>query len=355
MVDKINILLEMGLPFVWWDKPGVGKSAIIEQIAKRKGRPIEVIIASLRQPQDFLGWPVKEEGTLRFVPPDWVKRLAEAKDSKPICFFDEITTCPPSVQASLLRVLNEKKVDTLDLSHVIFALAANPPDISQGFPLTPAMANRLIHFEDTPDMECWRNWNVGAQDDDKLPDYNKPSHHLVSEKLAFVQGFLSKHGELDNRYPEKAKQASEAWPSRRTWHIVAKVMAFCELNKIKKDYMSQFVYGAVGQGAGNEFLAYVDNLDLPDTKDVLAGKHKPLNEYEDDRLFVIGSQVIRYMNEKKDKDTYSKVWELLGRLSDVNRKDIAGIYAKPVIKLGKDKNYTYPSDIISKFKDIVID
>lgn len=355
MNHKINVLLELGLPFVWWDKPGVGKSAIIEQIAKKKGRHLEVIIASLRQPQDFLGWPVKENGTMKFAPPDWVQRLIDAKDQRPICFFDEITTCPPSVQAALLRVINEKKVDTHDLSHVTFVLAANPPDIAQGYPLTPAMANRLIHFSETPSLESWQKWFVGAQDEEKLSVYKQATEYQVAESLAFVHGFLSKHGDLDNKYPEKAKQASEAWPSRRTWHITSKIIAFCDLNGISKDNKQQFVYGTIGDGAGNEFLAYVDNLDLPDIKDVLAGKHKKLETYRDDQLFVVGSQAIRYMNEKKDKDIYHKVWDFLGRLCDANRKDIGGIYAKPVILYGKERSYEYPVKIVSKFKDIILD
>ncbi len=352
MIDKINTLIELGQPFVWWGLPGIGKSAILEQIAERKGRHIEVVIASLRQPQDFLGWPVKEEGTMKFVPPDWVHRLSKAKD--PICFLDEITTCPPSVQAALLRIVNEKKIDTIDLSHVTFVLAANPPDISQGYPLTPAMANRLIHFDEAPSLDGWRDWFIGAQDSEKLSVYNEVTKHEVAEHMAFVHGFLSKHSELDNKYPAKAKQASEAWPSRRTWYITAKVMAFCKKNDIPDEQRLQFIYGAVGEGAATEFLSYAENLDLPATKDVLRGKHdKDMKNFRDDQLFVIGSQVIRVMHEKKDKDTYANVWNVLGALCDAGRKDIAGIYAKPVLLFGTDKSFTYPVKIVQKFKDIV--
>lgn len=48
----------MGLPTIYWSAPGVGKTAMIEQGAKRYGLPLETLILSIREPSDIAGLPV---------------------------------------------------------------------------------------------------------------------------------------------------------------------------------------------------------------------------------------------------------------------------------------------------------
>ena len=67
------------------------------------------IIASISEPSDFLGLPIPDgKGGMSYASPAWAieaNRLA-ADGKVVIVFFDELTTCPPSVQAAMLRVVH---------------------------------------------------------------------------------------------------------------------------------------------------------------------------------------------------------------------------------------------------------
>jgi hypothetical protein len=68
------------VPVVLWGPPGQGKTSVIKQIAADQNRHLEVILASIREPQDFAGLPMLSQGVATLMPPDWAKRLAEVKD-----------------------------------------------------------------------------------------------------------------------------------------------------------------------------------------------------------------------------------------------------------------------------------
>jgi hypothetical protein len=93
----------MGIPAVYRGKPGVGKSSVITQVVNDLGMHCEIVLASVREPSDFLGLPIPSKGGkgVEYAPPQWARRAAEAGDA--VVFFDEINTAPPSVQAALLR------------------------------------------------------------------------------------------------------------------------------------------------------------------------------------------------------------------------------------------------------------
>src|SRR5689334_24270832 len=77
-------------------------------MAEVMGLPCETVIASSREPSDFAGLPIVVGGEVRFAPPAWARRLAEA--GRGLLFLDELSTAPPAVQAALLRVVLERAV-----------------------------------------------------------------------------------------------------------------------------------------------------------------------------------------------------------------------------------------------------
>ena len=67
-----------------------------------------------------------------------------------------------------------------------------------------------------------------------------------------------------------ADQAGRGWPSPRSWESVARLLATCDAAKASEEARTLLVLGAVGEGAGIEFLSWLANMDLPDPEDVLA-------------------------------------------------------------------------------------
>src|SRR6267142_1736677 len=128
----LSIAVQAGVPVLAKGAPGIGKSSMMVGLAAALGLPIEVVIASLREPSDFAGLPViQSDGSVALAAPRWAKELAAA--GKGILFLDEITTAPPAVQAALLRVVLDRVVGDLSLPAAVSIVAAcNPPDQASG-------------------------------------------------------------------------------------------------------------------------------------------------------------------------------------------------------------------------------
>jgi MoxR-like ATPase len=153
--NDLSRAIASGVPVLIWGPPGVGKTAAILALGRRLGLPVEVVIASIREPTDFAGLPVVHDGEVRFAPPAWARRLAAA--GKGILFLDEISTAPPAVQAALLRVVLDRVVGDLPLPPAVtIVAAANPPDMTAGgWDLAPPLANRFIHLQWRVDAGEW--------------------------------------------------------------------------------------------------------------------------------------------------------------------------------------------------------
>src|SRR6516165_11693296 len=145
--EALGVAVAAGVPVLLWGAPGTGKTSAIRAMAGVMGLPCETVIASIREPSDFAGLPIVVGDEVRFAPPAWARRLAEAGQG--LLFLDELSTAPPAVQAALLRVVLERAVGDLTLpDDVAVVAAANPPEqAAGGWDLSPPLANRLCHLD----------------------------------------------------------------------------------------------------------------------------------------------------------------------------------------------------------------
>src|SRR4026208_589321 len=104
--------------------PGVGKTASTTRLESGFDRAgikckVMVLIGSIREPQDFGGFPVSTPDGVRLMPMAWARdaqRLAE-EGYLVVVFLDELTTVPPTTQAAMLRLLTENVCGELQLPH----------------------------------------------------------------------------------------------------------------------------------------------------------------------------------------------------------------------------------------------
>ena len=97
-VEALGVAVAARVPVLLWGAPGTGKTSAIRAMAGAMGLPCETVIASIREPSDFAGLPIVVGGEVRFAPPAWARRLAEA--GRGLLFLDELSTAPPAVQAA---------------------------------------------------------------------------------------------------------------------------------------------------------------------------------------------------------------------------------------------------------------
>lgn len=278
-----------GLRPLFWGGPGIGKSALIETLSSSMNALCLPIIASIREPSDFLGLPMPTgEGAdlgVRYAAPDWALRAnaAAAKGKLVIVFFDELTTCPPSVQNAMLRVVNEGWVGDVKLhANVVFVAAANPPEMAaSGYDLAAPMANRWIHLKwNEPTAAEWSegilsDWaNVdtatNAADVIKKIDNGYDVHHAKAKGL--ITGFLRSQSLLYKLPDGSSPEASRAWPSPRSWDVCIRAIAGAKSYGLKQTLIDDLVRGAVGKGAAANLLTYEKKANLPDPAKLLDAK-----------------------------------------------------------------------------------
>ena len=272
VLAAMQVLLAAEVPVLLWGDPGTGKTETVERFAHRAGWRTEQVIASLHDPTDFGGLPVRSEEGVVFEPPAWAVRVA-GHDGVSLVFFDEVNTAAPSVQNALMRVVLEGRVGDLDLGEgVRFCAAANPPEQNIGvWDLSAPLANRFAHLRWPVVVEEWKaGYLAGWPDAGPLviPD-GAPDPQVLARHKAMQTAFVSARPELLCSVPDPAAGELGGWPSPRSWERAAYCSAICEQAGASAEVRALVAVSLLGEGAAAEYLAFERDLDLPDAEAVL--------------------------------------------------------------------------------------
>lgn len=266
-VAALALCIEAGIPVHWQGDPGIGKTAVINAVAAMMKRSLTTIIASLREPADFGGYPVpahNEQGsTLEFLPIGQIKR---ASDTDGIIFLDEVTCTSPRTQAALLRLVHERYCGDFKLSDgVTFVLASNPAEqAAGGFDIAGPLANRMVHMHASVDANQWCDGMVSGFTMPQLPQVKDDWRKLVPEMRSIIASFIHTFPTKLLMLPKAESEMSGAWPSPRTWDMAATLMAACKSAGVNGEIQTELLAGCVGPGAALEFLTWFKDLDMPD-------------------------------------------------------------------------------------------
>jgi len=266
-----------GLPLRIVGKPGTAKTDLVTQSAAEVGLPTKVVIASLRDPTDFLGFPVvKGDGSVRYAPPDWALEVSQL--GRAVVFFDEINTCSPATQAALLRVVLDRVVGEFALPPTIRIVAAQNgvDDAAGGYDLAAPLANRFGTLSDWagPDADAWTTWLVGSgsfgvetiRSAEQLEDsvaLRWPEAYSFATGV--VSAFIRSRPTLLHSQPaSNSPQASLSWPSHRTWAMATRALAASKIHQLTEDETDRYAGSFVGPSAMSELRTFIAHVDLPD-------------------------------------------------------------------------------------------
>jgi MoxR-like ATPase len=275
-----------GLPLRIIGAPGTAKSALIEQVSEAAGLHVETVIASLRDPTDFLGLPVPhEDGSVGYAPPAWALRAAKAKHA--VVFLDEINTAPPAVQAALLRVVLDRVVGDFVLPDTVRILAAQNAveDAAGGYDLAAPLANRFGTLPDWtgPTCEEWCAHELQAGNGDEIEaattaeaEEARVMKAWPSERAkaaGIITSFIKRKPSLLHCQPPSCSpEASGAWPSRRTLDMAINALAASKIHGLDESETDRYVGAFIGSAAMRELRSWLVNVDLPDPAELLDGK-----------------------------------------------------------------------------------
>jgi len=277
-------------PVMLWGPPGVGKSQIVAQIASEKQTQLVDIRLSQLEPSDLRGIPFRsEQGGVDWAIPKMLPDI-ERHGSKGILFLDEINAAPPSVSAAAYQLILDRQLGEYKVPDgwVIFAAGNRQGDRGVAYVMPSPLANRFSHYELDADLGDWVNWALSNGIDER------------------VIGFLRFRPELLFEYNSDLNPI--AFPSPRTWEFADRALKkFAEV----PEHLSAALEAAVGQAAGIEFMAYIENLDkLPDIDTILRGEDVEIPD-EVDLQYAVAAALIRraksFKDIKKEKATLENI------------------------------------------------
>jgi hypothetical protein len=331
--DALRVILSTrgehgaGLPVFFRGVPGIGKTSVITQVCHDLGLHLEVLVASLRaEPGEVAGIQIPLEGNgCRYEPPTWLTRLMEKEEG--VLLLDDFSNAPPSIQNAFLRIIAERVVGDTPLPNGVRIVAAyNPPEMVAGaWELTNAVANRGLHIEWEFDSEAWYEWLTTT-----------PADPVLAKYRALLAAFHRANPGKALRPPREGEAAwGGAWPSPRTWDMAARAVAECERTEASRAVRNALVAGAVGAGAGAEWVTYLDNLDLPSPEDLLLHGEEWLPDPHrlDLAHAVLGSCVAWAID--RGEDAVGSCWRLLARVVEQSgMEDVAVPAASSLVRGG---------------------
>lgn len=310
-----------GIPVLLWGRPGVGKSSFIEGLASDELRVL-TIIASIHDPTDFSGLPIHENGSVRYAAPAWISDFEDRPEG--ILFLDELSTCPPAVQAALLRVVFERRVGFTPLpAGVRIVAAANPPDLMVGgWELSPPMRNRFVHLDWDIAPVLFTTALRGGWATADLPKIDPADHAAALPGWKDrVAAFLHIRPELLHGDPGKEKYG---YASPRSWEYAAHLLASCAVLNRPPDL--DLLRGCLGSGTAVALAEYLDQLKMPDPESVLSGAvtvtPADLNDGEVYVLFAGMERLLQRAPTADFADRAGRFLDLARRLNEAGRRDV---------------------------------
>lgn len=264
----------VGVPVLFEGKPGIGKSAVIKQVARAWKRRLSYVIGACHAPEDFSGIPFLSDCKTYFVaaPPKWAANLTT---EGAMLFTDELTTVPPSVRAALLQIYTELLIGDLVIHpETIFMAACNPPEYApNASPLEKSLANRFAHFEWKHDYEAWKR-GMNSEDDswgtsfipDVAPDWKRYRALFGSA----ITSYTDKNSGERIVKPEGDEVMAYATP--RTWRWCRDALAAAESCGAPAHVKKDIAVGLVGRTTGRNLMQFIEQRDLVDPEEVLAGR-----------------------------------------------------------------------------------
>nr|WP_243455036.1 MoxR family ATPase [Meiothermus sp. CFH 77666] len=230
----------MKIATMLWGPPGVGKSSIVAQTARKYGLGFIDVRLSQLAPTDLRGLPVPVDGVSKWYPPEFLPR-----DGEGILFLDELNMAPPTMQGMAQQLILDRKVGSYELPEGWFVWAAGnrKEDRAAVFDMPAPLANRFIHLEVTPDLASFKAYGLQAG-----------IHERILAFLSFRPALLH---QMDAKSP--------AWPSPRSWEMASHLL------KAGLD-----IAPVVGEAAAAELAAYVQVYEaLPALNEILEGREGP--------------------------------------------------------------------------------
>jgi len=229
--QHLTTLAQMNEAVIVYGPPGSGKSSTIKQWAKDHNYSITVRMLAQVQPSD-LSIPYIDKGVLRWAVSDWLYELPKTPH---ILFLDEFDKISPDVRCAILQLLLDRELGNFKLpdATMIVCAANRPDDMTGGYNIDPATADRLCHLEVKVDPGQWINWAIANNVHPYVLAFLKQNPHLLEDETNQL--------DLCRRSP-------------RSW---VKVSDYLRISKLEPKELMPIIAGRIGNNTTTDFVTFL--------------------------------------------------------------------------------------------------
>jgi MoxR-like ATPase len=240
------------IPFFFHGRPGIGKSEIVEQLAKANNMKLEILMLTQIDSQDLRGIQYPDAATKRMVyyPPEF---LPGPNDPPTILFLDELTGAEPRLQVSAYQLLLSRRIGSYHLPDNCYVCAAGngPADGAIAYEMGTALASRLLHIGVMAEPRSWIEWALA----------NNIHNSIVT--LIQIKGHLLEQTD------EQIARDDLIGPNPRAWARASKILH--TVGAHNRSIAEPLVEGLVGKSAAADlFLTAEEMKGLPSPEQILS-------------------------------------------------------------------------------------
>jgi dynein-related subfamily AAA family protein len=250
-----------GLPVLLVGAPGVGKTAIVREVAAELGCELVVSHPVTADPTDFRGLPWMIDGRASFLPIGDLARLAELDGRRGIWLIDDLGQALTATQAAVMQLVHRdsRALNGFELPEGVAVVACSnraQDRAGVGTFLAPLVSRFTTVLSVEPEPVSFVHWAI------RRGGFNP----LVASFLRWKPDYL-----LDSTRPE---HSLEQRCSPRTWHHVSRLL---DLGFTAAELIDP-VAGAITPSIATEFLAYLQVYESLPNADLVraAPDHAPL-------------------------------------------------------------------------------
>jgi hypothetical protein len=250
--------------------PGVGKSAIVKEIADKMNYYFIDTRLAFKENVDLGGYPVPDHEAQQMIyfRPKFIPPVNIPEGYKGILWFlDESNRAHPTVIQTLFQIITESKCGEHILHKKTSIILAGNLGDEDDTTITQfddsALDGRLAIFHLKPSAEDWLVWG-----------YEEHIHPYV---LKYISSF-----------PEKLWDEERINPNPRGWHQVSNALKYSYnltdekslieyLTESGDSTLEKMIYTLVGNIAGSDFVMQLTSPRQISSEDILSGNQEKLN------------------------------------------------------------------------------
>lgn len=258
--------------------PGIGKSAIVAEVAEEEGVGCIDFRLLLRDPTDLRGIPIPDfdHMTAMWLPPSELPGNNGHHTERGILFFDDMVTAPPLVQASAYQItLFPHRLGEYQLppKWVIIGAGNRAEDRSLVHRMPLALRDRFFKVVLEVHLGDWTSW--------------ASTHGIDATIISFLNNMGEEAGGGNLLYALDP-QRDDKGPTPRSWAIASNILKQGFPPHVEQECLE----GTIGLAAGDKFSVFRSLFNqLPNPDDILVRKRFQVTPKRIDHVYALVGMV----------------------------------------------------------------